>query len=98
MLLTSPHSRRAVVLGAACALLASSAGTARATDLRPRDVRDQAAAVLTAGEDLRSPDARDPAGGSPAPSQDLRSPDARDAAGGSPVPVTVVPVRVSDPS
>src|SRR4051812_25421980 len=67
MLLTTSHLRRAVVLGAACALLASGPAAAQATDLRSPDVRDQAPAVLPKQQDLRSPDARDAATRSPAP-------------------------------
>jgi hypothetical protein len=92
MLLTPSHFRRGVVLGVVCALLASGPAAAQATDLRSPDVRDQAPTVLPAPHPVRDVDP------TTVMSQDLRSPDARDAATRSPAPVTVVPVRVSDPS
>ena len=97
------NTRRIVVSGLACLLLASPAAAAqpipyelRAPDitrdaqpLRSPDVRDAAEPLP---QDFRSPDARDAAEVTP---QDFRSPDTRDAA--DPTPPVGEPVIVSAP-
>ena len=103
------NTRRIVISGLACLLLASPAAAAqpipyelRAPDITrdakplPLDVRDAAEPLP---QDFRSPDARDAA---ERPAQDFRSPDARDAADptppvGEPVIASAPPVEVASP-
>jgi hypothetical protein len=85
------NTRRIIISGLACLLLASPAAAAQPTpsDLRVLDTRSaaeriyqpsgspHARAAETPRQDYRSPDARDAA---ETPRQDFRSPDVRDAA------------------